>query len=131
MTNASSFVFQYLYCIEILMLVAGVIIAISSTDDLFVDLLYWSKRLLGTAGSRSKELPDVELLEQLPERPFAIIIPCWKEHDVIFSMLASNSRLLRYGQAHYFVGVYLNDPETQDEVRKAQGLYQSIHMVLV
>lgn len=131
MTNLPPFLFQYLYYIEILMLIAGVIIAISSTDDLFVDLMYWSRRLLGTSGSRSRELPSFELLEQLPERPFAIMIPCWKEHDVIFSMLASNSRLLRYDQAHYFVGVYLNDPETQDEIRKAQGLYKNIHMVLV
>ena len=71
------------------------------------------------------------MLEQLPERPFAIMVPCWKEHEVIFSMLSSNSRLLRYEQAHYFVGVYLNDPLTQDEVRKAQGMYPNIHMVLV
>jgi adsorption protein B len=123
--------FQYLYVIEILMLVAGVIIAISSLDDLFVDLLYWTSRLLRTSSAKSKELPTIEILEQLPERPFAIMIPCWKEHEVIFSMLSSNSRLLRYGQAHYFVGVYLNDPLTQDEVRKAAGLFPNIHMVLV
>ena len=86
MTNLPPFLFQYLYYIEILMLIAGVIIAISSTDDLFVDLMYWSRRLFGTSGSRSRELPSFELLEQLPERPFAIMIPCWKEHDVIFSM---------------------------------------------
>jgi adsorption protein B len=131
MTNSASFVFQYLYVIEILMLVAGVIIVISSVDDLFVDLLYWTSRLLGTSSARSKELPTIELLEQIPERPFAIMIPCWKEHEVIFSMLSSNSRLLRYGHAHYFVGVYLNDPLTQDEVRRAQGLFPRIHMVLV
>jgi adsorption protein B len=100
--------FQYLYVIEILMLIAGVIIAISSLDDLFVDLLYWTSRLLRTSSAKSKELPPIETLEQLPERPFAIMIPCWKEHEVIFSMLSSNSRLLRYGKAHYFVGVYLN-----------------------
>lgn len=131
MTNTTSLVFQYLYYVEILMLVAGVIIAISSLDDLFVDVLYWSSRLMGTASSRSKELPSVDILEQIPERPFAIMVPCWKEHEVILSMLSSNSRLLRYGQAHYFVGVYLNDPLTQDEVRKAQHLYPNIHMVLV
>ena len=131
MTNLQPLLFQYLYVIEVLMLVAGVIIAVSSTDDLVVDLLYWSGRLMGTSGARSRELPDIELLEQLPERPFAIMIPCWKEHEVIFSMLSSNSRLLRYAQAHYFVGVYLNDPLTQDEVRKAQRQYPNIHMVLV
>ena len=131
MTQAPSFIFQYLYVVEIMMLIAGVIIAISSIDDLFVDLLYWSSRLMGTSDSKSKELPSVEILEQLPERPIAIMVPCWKEHDVIFSMLSSNSRLVRYGHAHYFVGVYLNDPLTQAEVRKAQGLYKNIHMVLV
>lgn len=131
MTNLTGFLPQYLYAIEIMMLTAGIIIAISSFDDLLVDLLYWSGRLLGTTRGRSSELPDVELLEQLPERPLAVMIPCWKEHDVIFSMLSSNSRLLRYRQAHYFVGVYLNDPLTQDEIRKAQSLYPNIHMVLV
>ena len=75
MTQASPFLFQYLYVVEILMLTAGVIIAVSSIDDLFVDLLYWSSRLLGTSGSKSRELPDVEILEQLPERPIAIMVP--------------------------------------------------------
>jgi bacteriophage N4 adsorption protein B len=131
MSDQSHFVFQYLYFVEILMLIAGVIIGLSSLDDLFVDLLYWGGRLLTTSNARSKEIPSVEFLEQIPERPFAIMVPCWKEHDVIFSMLSSNSRLLRYEQAHYFVGVYLNDPLTQNEVRKAQGLYRNIHMVLV
>src|SRR5439155_1107710 len=109
------FLTQYVYWVEIMMVTAGIIIAISSFDDLLVDILYWTSRLLGTANARSSELPSIDLLEQLPERPFAVMIPCWKEHEVIFSMLSSNSRLLRYGHAHYFVGVYLNDPLTQDE----------------
>lgn len=131
MAEAQSFLSSYIYFVEVVMLIAAVIIAISSFDDLFVDLAYWTSRLLGTADSKSKELPAVDVLEQLPERPMAIMVPCWKEHEVIFSMLSSNSRLLRYEQAHYFVGVYLNDPLTQDEVRKAQALYKNIHMVLV
>ncbi|MBR0994291.1 glycosyl transferase family protein [Bradyrhizobium japonicum] len=129
MAELTAYLAGYIYSVEIMMLVAGVIIAISSFDDLVVDVLFWSGRLFGIA--RTRDLPDVELLEQLPERPIAIMIPCWKEHDVIFSMLSSNSRLLRYRQAHYFVGVYLNDPQTQDEIRKAQTLYPNIHMVLV
>lgn len=42
-----------------MMLVAAVIITISSIDDLIVDMLYWSSRLMGTADAKSKELPDV------------------------------------------------------------------------
>jgi bacteriophage N4 adsorption protein B len=131
MSDSTGFVFQYMYVIEVLTLVAGVIIAISSFDDLFVDLFYWTSRLFGSAGSRARELPSIDLLELMPERPFAIMVPCWREHEVIFSMLSSNSRLQRYQHAHYFVGVYLNDPQTQDEVRRAQGIYPNIHMVLV
>ncbi|CUT11511.1 Bacteriophage N4 adsorption protein B [Bradyrhizobium sp.] len=129
MANLTAYLPWYLYSVEIMLLVAGIIIVVSSFDDLVVDVLYWTGRLFGI--TRTRDLPDVELLEQLPERPIAIMIPCWKEHDVIFSMLSSNSRLLRYQQAHYFVGVYLNDPPTQDEIRKAQSLYPNIHMVLV
>ena len=40
------------------MLIAGIIIAISSIDDLVVDVLYWTSRLFGTSGARSRELPD-------------------------------------------------------------------------
>ena len=71
-------------------------------------------------GRKVEGIAGYRTARSVPERPFAIMIPCWKEHEVIFSMLSSNSRLLRYAQAHYFVGVYLNDPLTQDEVRKAQ-----------
>jgi bacteriophage N4 adsorption protein B len=122
---------SYLYAVEVMMLIAGIIIALSSLDDLFVDVLYWLGRLSGRANERAALIPDVGTLDQLPERPIAIMIPCWKEHDVIFSMLSSNSRLVRYENAHYFVGVYLNDPLTQDEVRRAQQLYPRIQMVLV
>ena len=131
MPVSTSFVFHYLYLIEVLMLIAAVIIAISSLDDLFVDIFYWTSRIFGKGKSRSRDLPSIEELEQIPERPFAIMVPCWKEHDVIYSMLSSNSRLQRYQQAHYFVGVYLNDPQTQDEVRRARAIYPNIHMVLV
>lgn len=131
MSVSTSFIFQYLYVVEILALIAAAIITVSSFDDLVVDFLYWSSRLLGTGKSRAREIPSIEILEQIPERPFAIMVPCWKEHDVIYSMLSSNSRLQRYQLAHYFVGVYLNDPQTQDEVRRAQALYPNIHMVLV
>jgi hypothetical protein len=56
MTEAQSFLSSYIYFVEIVMLIAAVIIAISSFDDLFVDLAYWTSRLLGTADSKSKEV---------------------------------------------------------------------------
>ncbi len=121
----------YVLFVEQCAIVAGIIICISSLDDLFVDLIYWSQRIFGLSRAKARELPDIATIESVPERPIAIIIPCWKEHDVIYSMLSSNSRLLQYRQAHYFVGTYMNDPLTQGEIQRAQATYPNIHMVVV
>ena len=59
MPVSTSFVFHYLYLIEVLMLIAAVIIAISSLDDLFVDIFYWTSRIFGKGKSRSDPLPPV------------------------------------------------------------------------
>jgi len=59
------------------------------------------------------------------------MVPAWHEHDVIFSMLSSNARLLRYANYHIFVGVYRNDKRTAAEVKRAQTIYPNVHMVTV
>ena len=122
---------DYLWFIEVLTIVTGIVLAISNIDDLFLDLNYWIGRLVGSTGSRSRELPDSLFIASLPERPFAVMIPCWKEHEVIFSMLSSNSRLLRYRDVHYFVGTYQNDFMTQQEVVRAQVDHPNIHLIVV
>ena len=49
------------------------------------------------------------------------MVPAWHEREVIYAMLATNSRLLAYKNYQYFIGVYQNDMATLSEVRRAQG----------
>jgi bacteriophage N4 adsorption protein B len=130
MGGHTAFVLEYRYYIEIITIVAAIIIAISSVDDMFVDVFYWFTRFFGNGHSKERGLVvDRKFIDRLPEQPFAIMIPAWREHEVILAMLSSNSRLLRYNNYHYFVGVYRNDKRTAAEVKRAQDLYSNIHIV--
>jgi adsorption protein B len=133
--QSDSFLFAFLawrYWIEILALGCAIFIAISSVDDVFVDLYYWVLKIFGNKHeeARARAL-DIATIDFVPERPFAIMVPAWKEFEVIYSMLAANSRLLRYKNHHFFVGVYQNDPRTIAEVQKAQRSISNITMVVV
>jgi adsorption protein B len=125
-------ILDYRHYIEILLIVIAVITAISSVDDVFVDLYYWCLKLFWHQDAKDKAVARaVTKAAELPERPFAIMVAAWKEQEVIFSMLATNSRLLAYRNYHFFVGVYQNDNPTISEVRRAQSLYPNVHMVVV
>ena len=131
MIELKPLILQYLWYVEAATLATAIVITISSIDDVFIDVYYWFMRLRGSIGVNIADVPAAADINEMPERPFAVMVPAWKEHDVIFSMLSTNSRLVIYDQAHYFVGAYQNDPLTQDEVRKAQALYRNIHLVIV
>ncbi|MGZ9143474.1 MAG: glycosyl transferase family protein, partial [Candidatus Binatia bacterium] len=112
--------------------VVATITAISSVDDIFVDLYYWCLKLFGRQGAKDRALAQaISEARNLPERPFAIMVPAWHEHDVIYSMLSTNSRLVTYKNYHFFVGVYRNDQATIAEVQRAQAENRNIHVVVV
>ena len=123
---------EYRYYIEVLLIVIASITAISSVDDIFVDLYYWCLKLFGRQDAKDEALAQsISEAANLPERPFAIMVPAWHEHDVIYSMLATNSRLVTYKNYHFFVGVYQNDKATISEVRRAQAENANVHIVVV
>ncbi len=85
------------------MLIAAVVITISSFDDLFIDMACWFSCLLGTAAESKSSCQLVDVLAQYPAGATvcghgAVL----EEHDVIFSMLSSNSRLVLYEQGALF-----------------------------
>ena len=84
-------------------------IAISSLDDLAVDVV-WLARV---AFRRPPALPPE------PERPgrFAILIPAWDESAVIGAMLARLTSTLAHPDYRVFVGTYPNDPATLAAIR--------------
>lgn len=132
MDTLTSYLLAYRYYIEVLAIVVACITAISSIDDVFVDLYYWCLKSLGRQDRKDRALAhSISAASSLPERPFAIMVPAWNEHDVIYSMVATNSRLLAYKNYHYFIGVYQNDQPTIDEVLRAKADCANVHMVVV
>jgi adsorption protein B len=132
MDSLTAAILEYRYFIEILAIVIASLTAISSVDDVFIDLYYWCLRFFGGQNAKDDALAlSVSKVSDMAERPFAIMVPAWHEYDVIFSMLTTNSRLLAYKNYHYFIGVYQNDEPTIGEVRRAQKSCANVHIVVV
>lgn len=104
-----------------------VVTFLSGIDDLFIDLVYFF-RVLPFRKAR-KVYTEVELTAA-PERPIAIMIPTWKEANVIAGMLTANVGALRYSNYHLFVGTYPNDPETRAAVAQVCAEFPHVHEVV-
>jgi adsorption protein B len=130
--DITSVVLDYRYYIEVLLIALACVTALSSIDDIFVDLYYWCLKLFGRQDQKDHALAaSIAKARSQPERALAIMVPAWQEHDVIYSMVATNSRLLGYRNYHYFIGVYQNDIATISEVRRAQAEFSNVHMSVV
>lgn len=122
----------YRGALEWLTVGVAIVIFVSSVDDFFIDVYYWFRRALRRVFIRTRHprLPIEKLLEK-PEEPIAIMVPAWKESDVIAAMLWTNIELIRYRNYHFFVGAYQNDPATAAEVAKVAAHYPNVHCVIV
>jgi len=123
---------SYQRVIEVLALGMTVLILLSSLDDLFVDIWYWSRGLYRWFWIRSRyPRLTAEALDAKPERPIAIMVPAWKESEVIQAMLTTSQSLIRYADYHFFVGVYRNDAATIAEVQLAMEVFSNVSMSIV
>jgi adsorption protein B len=123
---------DYRVALEWLTVGVAIVIFVSSVDDFFIDVYYWIRRARRRLFVRTRHprLPIAKLTEK-PEEPIAIMVPAWKESDVIASMLWTNIELIRYRNYHFFVGTYQNDPATAAEVAKVAAHYPNVHCVRV
>ncbi|MBV8972655.1 MAG: glycosyl transferase family protein [Sphingomonadaceae bacterium] len=87
---------------------AAVGIAISTFDDMLVDLAFFF--LLRTRRAGTLPVPGDE------PGWMAIIVPAWDESAVIAAMLTDMTRRLDYPRYRVFVGIYPNDPATRDAI---------------
>lgn len=91
----------------------ALVILASGLDDLLIDAVYWWRRLALRLGwRREARPPSAAELQAVPERYLAIMVPAWKEADVIASMVENTLRTLDYQRYVVFMGTYRNDPET-------------------
>ena len=61
----------------------------------------------------------------------AIMVPAWKESDVIASMVENLVQVMDYQQYVVFIGTYCNDRETIDEVERMARRYPQLQRVEV
>ncbi|MDN3223797.1 glycosyl transferase family protein [Pseudomonas nunensis] len=123
---------HYYSFLEIATIVVAVLILISSLDDLFIDLWYWSRRLFRkfTVGRKYRPLTAEQLMAR-DEQPLAIMVPAWLEYDVIAPMIENMVSTLDYQNYVVFVGTYINDQRTIDEVERMRRRYKQLHRVEV
>jgi adsorption protein B len=102
---------------QLMMLVAGIGFLISGLDDLFIDIVFVLRSLYRKSFLLSR-FPKIgeQRLNEVPEKPMAVMIPAWDESAVIGSMLRHTLRTMRYTDFTIFVGVYPNDLATIQEV---------------
>lgn len=97
----------------------GVLFMLFGLDDLFIDVVAWTKGLKPTQ-LNSKDRKE---MDELPQKSLAVIVPCWQEDGIIQKMLEANAERVDYDNYKIFVGVYPNDPLTIAEVEAAAAKY--------
>ncbi|QVQ28239.1 glycosyl transferase family protein [Achromobacter deleyi] len=123
---------DYYRGLEIVTAVVGVIILLSSLDDLFIDLWYWVREAYRSLTVKRKYQPlTTAQLRAKEEQPLAIMVPAWLEYDVIASMLETMVSTLEYKNYMIFVGTYQNDERTIKEVERMRRRYRQLIRVEV
>lgn len=100
-------------------------ILISGLDDLIVDVVALVVRLRGRT---MKDRPSRRQLLAAPQKPIAILVPLWREAQVIAPMVQRNTTSLLYRNYHIFIGGYPNDEPTLREIRKLEANFPHVHL---
>lgn len=121
----------YWFVVKLIVIVTAVVIFISSLDDLFIDLCYWTRRVYRKLFVYRKHPRLCEAdLQAVPEQYMAIMVPAWQEAGVITWMLENAVKTFDYSNYHIFVGTYPNDPDTQRDADAVAAKYPNVHKVV-
>lgn len=121
----------YLYGLSVAVSAIAVLMLISGLDDLFIDIVYWLRRLWKSLFIYRKQRRACYYDLYLPaERPLAIMVPAWHETGVIGNMAELAATTLDYENYHIFVGTYPNDPDTQRDVDEVCARFPNVHKVV-
>ncbi|MBC7470442.1 MAG: glycosyltransferase, partial [Ramlibacter sp.] len=124
---------DYYAGLEILAAIVAIVIFVSSLDDLFIDIWYWGRKLVRHFSLQRRNYSKLTAEELLVrgEQPLAIMVPAWQEHDVIAAMVQNMVEVLNYQNYVVFVGTYVNDPATIEEVERMKKRYRQVVRVEV
>ncbi|MDB5366153.1 MAG: ral secretory system protein domain protein [Rhodospirillales bacterium] len=123
---------QYVLVLEWATLFVGLVILLSSLDDAFIDACYWLRAAYRTVflEPRIQPLP-IAALRDKPEQKLAIMVPAWKESDVIAQMIENTIATIEYADFKIFCGSYANDPATIEEIERMARRYRQVVHVRV
>ncbi|GAB5348145.1 glycosyl transferase family protein [Alteriqipengyuania sp. 357] len=93
-----------------LLLFASLFFLVGTLDELAIDFLYALGRIRGRI--RTPRIAREEVEGRALSGPVAVIIPAWREDDVIGATLRHMLRAWPQAQLRVYVGCYANDPET-------------------
>ncbi|RKP43832.1 glycosyl transferase family protein [Trinickia fusca] len=116
--HTTSIWLDYIYVLNGVALFTAVIIFVSTIDDLFLDGFYWLTELRRILRGEKTQAIDAQELRSEDERYLAIMVPAWKEYDVIAKMIENTLETLEYERYVIFAGAYHNDAETTAEVER-------------
>lgn len=121
----------YLYGLKVVAIALAIMMFISGLDDLFIDVIYWCRRVIRAVTVYRRHQPmDHRTLYQPDEKPLAIMVPAWNETGVIGNMAELAAMTLDYENYHIFVGTYPNDPDTQRDVDDVCARFPNVHKVV-
>ncbi|MDE3739922.1 cyclic di-3',5'-guanylate-activated glycosyltransferase NfrB [Metapseudomonas resinovorans] len=120
-----------LFGLKYLAIILAALMLVLGLDDLFIDLVYWSRKLIRRFRVYgSHERADEQLLYSVPEKPLAIMVPAWQEVGVVGEMARLAASTLDYENYQIFVGTYPNDPDTQSDVDAVCRHFPNVHKVV-
>jgi adsorption protein B len=99
-------------------------VLLNGADDLFVDFARFGFWL------RERRAPRIAPARPLCEPKIALLIPCWREADVIEQMLEHNLAAIEYDRYDIWLGLYPNDPESIERVQNCAERHPRVHYVV-
>lgn len=107
-------------------------IALSGMDDLLIDCLSHARTLKRrlTVYRTNARCSCVDL-PRTAQRPTALLIPAWREADVIADMLAALRASLDYSAYRVILGTYPNDRATRDAARAVDPKARWLEIVVL
>ncbi|MGE8149743.1 cyclic di-3',5'-guanylate-activated glycosyltransferase NrfB [Pseudomonas vancouverensis] len=120
-----------LFGLKYLAITLALLMFILGLDDLFIDIVYWGRKLIRRWRIYEKfKRADEERLYSIAEKPLAIMVPAWNEVGVVGEMARLAASTIDYENYQIFVGTYPNDAETQADVDAVCLHYPNVHKVV-
>ena len=110
-------------------LIIVIIFILMGIDDFIWDVVSLIQSFFRVDGN--KDL-DLDAVFNEPQKMMAIMIPAWHEDNVIEDVIRHfiNTTIYQRSMYHVFVGVYPNDLETIEAVRRLELEFKNVHAII-